>query len=231
MRSWAQNPFKKRLRKGYALIPESARNILHAERFAYALHRKLNVCMTITFNAQPRTKGVTHYDLFRKKIWANIRRRWNEHAARTGHTKQFVAIAVFENPPNRHYGKRHYGPLHVHMMLEWPENRMSQLEYFTRRMMSKHCVAYQAKHLHIRPVWYSKGFATYMAKGIDPTFADHFYIDHKPQGPIDHRRIIISTSLGKAARAKFKAEVGNPLPNRHKRWRTPPGCIDQRVNP
>lgn len=45
---------------------------------------------------------------------------------------------------------------------------------------------------------------SYMAKGIDPPFAAHFYLDHASQGHVAHRRIIISRCLGHAARRYFE---------------------------
>lgn len=218
MRPWAQNTFRKRLARGFCLRPESARQILHAERFAYALKRNLNVFLTINLKAIPRNRDEEAYDIFRTRIWANIRRRWNDWAKRTGIKRPFAAIAVFENPPNKVYGKRVHGPLHVHMLMEWPPRQMKRLLYFVHRAMAKYFVGFRPNHIHIRPVDYAQGFASYMAKGIDPPFADHFYVTHKPQGPISHRRIIITHSLGKAARKAFRANGGNPLPNRRRRW-------------
>lgn len=58
--------------------------MLHAERFASALKRNLNVFLNITFNALPRDPGANYDDIFRTKIWANIRRRWNAHCKRHG---------------------------------------------------------------------------------------------------------------------------------------------------
>lgn len=218
MRSWARDTFKKRLPKGYCLRPESARQILHAERFGYAIKRNLNHFLTIRFNAKPRLPLANPYDIFRTKIWANIRRRWNEWAKRRGIEKPFAAIAVFENPPTSIYGKRVYGPLHVHMMLEWPKRQLKRLLYFVRRAMAKYFVNFRPQQVHVRPVDFGPAFASYMAKGIDPPFADHFYITHKQQGPINHRRIIISHSLGTTARKAFRAAGGNPLPDRRKRF-------------
>lgn len=222
MRPWAQNPFKKRLRKGYCLRPESAESILHAERFAYALNRRFTFAITINFNAPVRKRRgkptPRHYDVFRKAIWHNLCRRWNRMQKATGSERKFAAIAVFENPPNKLLGKRHYGPLHVHMMLDWPEKRVKQLRYFLHRALSKHLVRFQPHHIFMRKVYRAQGFAAYMAKGIDPPYAEHFYVTHKPQGPINHRRIIVSRSLGEAARNKFKAAGGNPLPNRRTKF-------------
>lgn len=220
MRPWAKNPFKRQLGKGYCLRPESARQILHAERFAYALKRNLNVSLTIVFNARPKAIGLTYYDIFRTKIWANLRRRWNAAMARKGSQKPFAAICVFDNPPNKTYGKRHYGPLHAHLLLEWPESDWQRMLYFVRRMMAKYFVNFRPSQVTMHPVNYSLGFASYLAKGIDPPYAEHFYLTHVPQGPITHRRIIISRSLGLSARKRFRRAGGNPLPNRRKRFAT-----------
>lgn len=214
MRPWAKKPFATRLPRGHCLRPESARQILHAERFAYALKRNLNVALTIVFNSPPCDPKTRAYDIFRTRIWANIRRQWNYWNKRTGRKKSFIAIAVFENPPNKQFGRRIFGPLHVHMILEWPERRFNLLGYYVRKTMRKYFVNFRPQHVHLQPVDYAAGFASYLAKGIDPPFADHFYVTHINQGPIYHRRIIISHSLGTTARNAFRAAGGNPLPNR-----------------
>lgn len=230
MRPWAKNPYRKHARKGYCLRPESARSLLHAERFAYAQGRKFTFALTINFNAPVRGRRgkptPSHYDIFRTKVWHNLCRQWNRLEAARGGAKKFMAIAVFENPPNRTYGRRHYGPLHVHMMLDWPKRKRAQLEFFIRRALRKHLAGFRPHHLNVIEIHFSQGFASYMAKGIDPPYADHFYITHHPQGPINHRRIIISRNLGPAARKKFKEAGGNPLPDRRRlRMRFPrPGA-------
>lgn len=221
MYPWAKTAFKKHLKKGYCLRPESARAILHAERFSTAIKRDLNTLLTIRFNAKPRCRKSNYYDIFRLRIWATIYDRYKTMAVAKGSSQRLAAIAVFENPPNKWIGKRHYGPIHVHMMLEWPKNRHKQLEIYARRAMHKYFYGGKKDDVHVQDIPYSPGFASYMAKGIDPPYADHFYVTHKPQGPIKHRRIVVSRALGPAARKAFKAAGGNPLPNRrkHRIWR------------
>ncbi len=99
MRPWAHEAFKKRLPKRSCLRPESARSMLHAERFASALKRNLNVFLTINFNTQPRDPDSNYYDIFRTKIWANIRRRWKAHCKRQGIQRPFAAIASSRTRP------------------------------------------------------------------------------------------------------------------------------------
>lgn len=65
-------------------------------------------------------------------------------------------------------------------------------------------------------VRYGPRAAAYLAKGIDAPFAKHFHIDHAPQGPIAHRRMIISRSLGPTARKRAKAAGRDPLPKKRK---------------
>ena len=220
MRPWAYEAFKKRLPKRSCLRPESARSMLHAERFASALKRNLNVFLTINFNTLPRDPESNYYDIFRPKIWANIRRRWNAHCKRQGIQRPFAAIAVFENPPNRREGPRHYGPKHVHALLEWPADQIERLLYFLRRALAKHFARFRPNQVHASEVATGRTRRTtsYMAKGIDPPFAAHFYLNHAPQGHVAHRRIIISRCLGHAARALFRKRGGDPLPNRRTSW-------------
>jgi hypothetical protein len=222
MRGSAINPFIKRAKKRYCLRPESARAILHAERFATALRRPLNAFLTITFNAQPRHPTSTHYDIFRKRIWAPMYDRYKAMELAKGSSKRFAAMAVFENPPNRVYGKRHHGPLHVHMLFEWPESKLKKLEFHVSRALFKYYRGFKPTQIHLRQATYSPGLAKYLVKGIDPPFAEHFYVKTSNQGPIFHRRIIISRSLGHTARKAFKASGRNPLPDRriYRAWRT-----------
>ena len=214
MHKSAQNPFIKRLEKGRCLRPESARSILWAERFAYASRRPLNILITIKFPKVSRS-GDTPYDIFRKKFWANTQRRWKTIAKDAIKHSPFDAIAVFENPPTKSNQNRwHHGPLHVHWMLRWPYRKCARLNYFLRRTFQREFFVARPGAIRMERVRFSPALAAYMAKGIDPPFAENFHIAHRPQGPIGHRRIIISRSLGPAARKRAKKAGKNPLPKK-----------------
>ena len=209
-------PFMKRMRKGTCLRPESARAILHAERYAYAARRPLNVFITMKFPKVSKS-GDKPYDVFRKKFWENTRRRWNTMVKENRAFSPFDAIAVFENPPTSNkLGRRHHGPLHVHWMLRWPFRKCERLLFFLRRQFQREFGVAPPGSVRMQRVRYGPRAAAYLAKGIDAPFAKHFHIDHAPQGPIAHRRIIISRSLGPTARKRAKAAGKNPLPKKRK---------------
>ncbi len=216
MRKSDITPFMKRIQKGTCLRPESARAILHAERFAYAARRPLNVFITIKFPLVSRS-GEKPYDIFRKKFWGNTRRRWNNMVKGAKKFSPFDAIAVFENPPTAsNSGRRHHGPLHVHWMLRWPFRKCEDLIYFLRRQYQREFFVARPGSIRIGRVRYGPRAAAYLAKGIDAPFAKHFHIDHAPQGPISHHRIIISRSLGPTARKRAKSAGKDPLPKKRK---------------
>jgi hypothetical protein len=216
MRKSDMTPFMKRMRKGTCLRPESARAILHAERYAYAARRPLNVFITMKFPKVSKS-GDKPYDVFRKKFWENTRRRWNTMVKENRAFSPFDAIAVFENPPtSSKLGRRHHGPLHVHWMLRWPFRKCKRLLFFLRRQFQREFGVALPSSVRMQRVRYGPRAAAYLAKGIDAPFAKHFHIDHAPQGPIAHRRMIISRSLGPTARKRAKAAGRDPLPKKRK---------------
>lgn len=213
-----QSPFMKRLPKGTCLRPESALAILHAERHAYAARRPLNVFITIKFPAVSKS-GQSAYDIFRKKFWANTKRRWDTMVKGAKKYSPFDAVAVFENPAIKAVsGRRHHGPLHVHWMIRWPFRKCERLDYFLRRQYQREFYNAKPGSVRLGRVRHSPAAAAYIVKGIDPPFAKHYLIDHSPQGPINHRRIIISRSLGPAARKRAKQAGRDPLPKRRKAY-------------
>jgi len=209
----AANPFLKRTRKRYCLRPETARTLLHAERFARAAGTPLNLFVTIKF-ALPSRSGAPAHKLFSQYIWGNTRRRWLTMNKRRRRPVPFKAIAVFENPLKKIVGNRHlYGPYHVHWMLHWDLRDVSKLKYHIRKHMRKRFHKFKNHHLRIIEVWDSVRCAKYMAKGIDAPFADHFYLKHSPQGPIKHRRIMTTRSIGAKARKNAPVIWKKPRPS------------------
>lgn len=229
MRRNAQNLFIRRSKRGYCIRPESARSLLHAERFARNAGLPLNVLVTIIFRKEfyqvrskkgTASKAKSYYDIFRKHIWLNTRRRWNSIQAKRTRPEPFMAVAVFENPlQNQKATRKDFGPVHVHWLLRWDLGQINSLERFIWKQMQKNLLSYatskplkrmqkqiepicQKNHLKVQEAYSSSGAARYMAKGIDKAFAEHFYIKHQPQGPIKHRRIITSISIGPSQRKK-----------------------------
>ncbi len=218
MRKSVMTPFISRLPRGTCLRPESALSILHAERHAYAARRPLNVFITIKFPSVSRS-GEKPYDIFRKKFWGNTKRRWDTMVKDAKKHSPFDAIAVFENPLVSAKGwRRHYGPLHVHWMIRWPFRKCERLEYFLRRQFQREFFVAKPGSILMGRVRHSPAAVAYLAKGIDPPFSKHLHLDHSPQGRINHRRIIVSRSLGPTARKRKKEAGKDPLPKRRKAY-------------
>lgn len=205
----AQSLNMPRMVKRTCLRPESARSLLHAERFARRSLQPLNTAITIEFSSN-HIRGKSAYEVF-QNIWENTRRAWNYQNGKGRQLGSFDSIAVFENPPQSAYnGRVAHGPYHVHWLLRWPQEDLSKLERRIRRALKRINPMMPGRCLKVTPAYKSVGFVKYMAKGIDKPFAAHFYLKHRPQGPIDHRRIIISRSLGQSARKLFMANTGRP---------------------
>ncbi len=186
------------LPKRTCLRPESARSLLHAERFARKALSPMDTVITIEFSSA-LGGSVQPYELFRK-MWENTRRAWNYRVKQGTAYGTFDAIAVWERPPN--------GPTHVHWLLRWSPLDRDDLEKRIRRALKKLAPNMPDRCLMVQPAKTTSKFAKYMAKGIDAPYADHFYLKHSPQGPINHRRIIISRSLGPTARNIYRQKTG-----------------------
>ncbi|CAM3222478.1 Replication protein [Sphingomonas antarctica] len=188
------------LPKGMCLRPESARSLLHAERFARKALSPMDTAITIEFSSA-LVGSVQPYELFRK-IWENTRRAWNYRVKQSKAQGSFDAIAVWENPPN--------GPIHVHWLLRWSPLDRDDLEKRIRRALKKLAPNMPNRCLMVQPAKTTSRIAKYMAKGIDAPYAGHFYLKQSPQGPIHHRRIIISRSLGPTGRKIYRKKNGLP---------------------
>ena len=195
-------PGVSQLPKGMCLRPESARSLLHAERFARKALSPLDTAITIEFSTA--LAGVAQpYILFRK-VWENTRRAWNYRRKQGICQGTFDAIAVWEKPDG--------GPLHVHWLLRWSPLDHDDLDKRIRRALEKLAPNLPARCLKVQQATSTSKMAKYMAKGIDAPYAENFYLKHVPQGPIPHRRIIISRSLGPTARQVYRRKTGlSPL--------------------
>ncbi len=216
MHAGAQQPFVGRQPKGNHIRPESARAVLHAERYARAQRRFLNLMVTVDLQKQP-VSGKTPYEIFRKHFWGNARARWNT-LVKNGKAKgPFDSIAVFENPMIKSQRfTRSWGPYHVHWFIRWPTEHQEKFAFHLRSQFRKSFGSFSPSNIHLLKVDSPAGVAAYLVKGIDPTYAKHFHIWHTPQGKIDHRRIITSIPLGRASQKRYRSSGRDPLPRRSK---------------
>ena len=139
------------------------------------------------------------YDLFRK-IWENTRRAWNYRVKQGAGQGTCDAIAVWENPAK--------GRSHVEWLRRGSPLDRDDLDKRIRRALAKLAPNMPGRCLKVQPATTTSKLAKYMAKGIDAPYASHFYLKHRPQGPIHHRRIIISRSLGPTARKIYRQTHG-----------------------
>lgn len=143
--------------------------------------------------------SVQPYALFRK-IWENTRRAWNYRVKQGTAQGGFDAVAVWECPRN--------GSIHAHWLLRWSPLDRADVEKRIRRALRKLAPNISDRCLLVQPARTTSKFAKYMAKGIDTPYADHFYLRHSPQGPIHHRRNVISLSLGPTASMIYRQRNG-----------------------
>ena len=214
MRHHAIQPYVGRQAKGNHIRFESTVSILRAERFARAQRRYMNLMITIDLQKKPKA-GMTPYDIFRKRFWANTRARWNTLKAKGLVKGPFDAIAVFENPMTKsEKNTRFWGPYHVHWLVRWPVKHRDKFKRLLGVQYRKEFGFIHRRSINFLDIDASAGVAKYLAKGVDPIYAKHFHVNHKLQGRIDHRRIIVSRSLGPTARKDYKDSGKNPLSRR-----------------
>lgn len=198
----SMTPGVARLPKSECIRPESARSLLHAERFARKALTPLDTMITIEFSTA-LAGSIQPYALFRK-VWENTRRAWNYRCKQGKVLGSFDAIAVWEMPAN--------GPLHIHWLLRWSPLDRNDLDKRIRRALEKLAPNLPTRCLMVQQATSTSQMAKYMTKGIDAPYAEHFYLKHVPQGFISHRRVIISRSLGPAARKIYLQKTGlSPL--------------------
>lgn len=123
----SMTPGVHQLPKGTCLQPESARALLHAERFARKSRIPLDTLITIEFSSVLANHRQP-YDLFRQ-VWENTRRAWNYRVKQGKAAGTFDAMAVWERPAD--------GPIHVHWALRWSPLNRDDLDTRIRRALKK----------------------------------------------------------------------------------------------
>lgn len=200
-------PGVRSLSRGYRLPWTSALQLLHAERFARSLRRPMTHAVTITFT-RPLKQGVSARDVF-VEIRNKVQRAWNYRRKKGRVNDPLYYLAVFENPPyGRRFGRTVYGPLHVHWMIHWYGVPTKLIEQIANRVLRKYSSGIPHNCVDITPLYKPVGYAMYMCKGIDPPYAKHYHLQHRPQGYVPFKRIAISNRLGDAVMRKYKAQHG-----------------------
>ena len=190
------------LPRGYRLPWTSALQLLHAERFARSLQQPMTHAVTINFT-RPLKPGISARDVF-IEIRNKVQRAWNYRRRKGAVSDPLYYLAVFENPPfGRRFGRAVYGPLHVHWMIHWYGVPTTLIEQIANRVLRKYSQGVPRDAIDITSLYKPVGYVMYMCKGIDPPYAKHYHIQHRPQGFIPFKRISISNRLGDAAMKKY----------------------------
>lgn len=176
-----------------AIGPKQAARAFHAARFANDNGRSLNLLVSINFdllgiapnNATP----------FFQKMWSRVGRWWAYQRKKDRPLGPFDYYVVHEHPEG--------GARNVHVLVRAPEGGRREFELVIRNRLEKlaglDCLG---RAIHFRDVVKAGGVVKYTLKGIQPAFADHFFMEASDQGFIPGRRIAISRSIGHAARVR-----------------------------
>lgn len=173
---------------GYA----PTQNVLHAVRYANDNGRPLNLIATIDLaglgfsndNAGP---------MFRN-MWCNLARWWRYQRKKGKEIGSFDGVAAHENPNDKR---------NVHWLIHAPNEFRPLIEKAIEKRLRKisklDCVG---DALHFQNAYTPGTLAKYMLKGVNPAFANHFYIEPSDQGIVVGRRVTVSRSLGRAERKR-----------------------------
>lgn len=176
-----------------AIGPKQAARAFHAVRFANDNGRPLNLLISINFDLLGVAPGEA--TSFFQRVWSRVGRWWAYQRKKDRPLGSFDYYIVHEHPDG--------GARNVHVFVRAPDGGRDELESVVRRRLEKmtglDCLG---RAIHFLDVERAGGVAKYTLKGIQPAFADHFFMEASDQGFIAGRRIAISRSIGHAARAK-----------------------------
>jgi hypothetical protein len=176
-----------------AIGPKQAARTFHAVRFANDNGRPLNLLISINFDIL----GIASADAtsFFQKLWARVGRWWAYQRQKERPFGPFDYYVIHEHPAG--------GARNAHVLLRAPNGGREELKTVVRSRLEKmtrlDCLG---RAVHCLDVEKAGGVAKYTLKGIQPAFADHFFMKASDQGFIPGRRIAISRSIGHAARRK-----------------------------
>ncbi len=173
-----------------------ASNMAHAVRVAEALGLPLNQLVTFNFahTACPDELVSRQFQRLRDNHFG----KWLARKGR-GPVRPPAYIWSVENSG---------GCLNVHWLVHIPQGRVGDF----RAQLSSWLAAVTgevncATAIHVRHAPTPQGAVKYMSKGIDPIYAQYFYIRHIPQGRVHGKRAGISKSLGPTVRRRLQ-EIG-----------------------
>lgn len=193
-----------RLRYSEHINRRTTQSIFRAFDFAEAKGCPLDTYVVIVLadgNADEDFRAIRH----KFRDWLTYLSR------RDGATARPHYVFTFENPD---------GHTHVNWVLHVPDRYKKEFAAKLAKWVVKVRGRIEAPDIDVQAVTaHPKSLAKYIAKGTDPAFVKHFFLErvHAPQGWFRGIRAAASTSLDKAARtaSAFRPQRGA------RPWRTP----------
>jgi hypothetical protein len=167
-------------------------NALHAIRYAAEQDRPFNTFVTINFatlGIGDEEAGLTFQDL-----QARISRWWAYQRDDKGRASlgRMMGVHSHANPA---------GSRHVHWMLHVPEDTRDEFEGVVGNRLRRLTKIDELKDaLHFLDVKHAGNMAKYMFRGVDPLYAEHFFMEAANEGIVTGRRTGASRACGHAAR-------------------------------
>jgi hypothetical protein len=189
-------------------------NALHAIRYAADIGRAFNTLVTINFATLGL--GDDEAGAIFQELQARVSRWWGYQRDNKGRADlgRIMGVHSHANPA---------GSRHVHWMLHVPEWARDEFEEIVANRLCKLTQTDDLKDaLHFLDVKHAGNMAKYMFKGVDPLYAEHFYMKAVNEGTVTGRRTGASRACGHAARrdAKWvrkqrpKEDLGHARPSR-----------------
>lgn len=174
----------------------AATNALHANRFAAAHGRPMNLAVTIAWHRL----GIDDEEAssFMRRLRYKVRQAWRyrdrQHSLRLG---TFDDIQSQENPAGA------FGPLrNTHWSIHVPAHFEGELRNLVDKYLKKVTGMTELERaLGFSPIKAPGGWIKYQLKGVAPGLGEHFFIKPTGQGFIAGRgRTTVSRSIGLTAR-------------------------------
>lgn len=167
-------------------------NALHALRFAREQGRRANVLVTINFSTI--SIGDDRAGAIFQDLQARVGRWWAYQRDGKGRSDlgRMMGVHSHANPA---------GSRHVHWLIHVPPPARLEFEKTVASRLRKVAERDDLKDaLHFLDVVADGGTAKYIFRGIDPAYADYFFIRAANEGTVTGRRTGASRACSRAAR-------------------------------
>lgn len=191
------------MRETHQIGRKAGASILHSARTAERIGRPLNFLVTINF----WQLGGDADSIFRE--FADLREKWFARWSRTVPKRGYYKGEARNGVPTYAYvHEATKGLPHTHWLLHIRPANIFEFRNKMERWLRKRygVVALPEGAVDIKPVYNSEGAKLYLAKGLDPFYADAWGIRAEDTGRISHRRADTSRNLGPSIWKAFKKE-------------------------